>query len=154
MQSQLALVVDEDFELVLHEFAADVLDVGGHGGGEHHHLLLVGRVLEDLLHVPSHVHLLQHLVALVQHKYTHIRQIHLLPLHQLQHSTRCSDDDVWRLKSVEFLDLVSNRCSSEDDFRSDFIEVLGESVELFFDLIRQFSGMAEDHGLEGLGVVG
>jgi len=55
MQSQLSFIVYEDFKLVLHELSADSLHIGRHGGGEHHHLLLMGSVLEDLLDVSSHV---------------------------------------------------------------------------------------------------
>ncbi len=40
---------------ILHELLADGTDVLGEGGGEHHHLLLVGRVPEDLLHVAPHI---------------------------------------------------------------------------------------------------
>ena len=40
---------------ILHELLADGTDVLGERGGEHHDLLLVGRVPEDLLHVTPHV---------------------------------------------------------------------------------------------------
>lgn len=40
---------------VAHELLADVADVGAQGGGEHEDLLLVGRHLEDLLDVGTHV---------------------------------------------------------------------------------------------------
>jgi hypothetical protein len=55
VEGEFALVVDEDLERVAHELAADVLDVVGHGGREHHHLLLGGCGLEDLLDVGSHI---------------------------------------------------------------------------------------------------
>jgi hypothetical protein len=56
VKSKLALVVDEDLERVLHELAADVLDVLRHGGREHHDLLLRGSGLEDCLDVASHIY--------------------------------------------------------------------------------------------------
>ena len=55
VKGELSLVVNEDFELVLHKFSADLFDVGRHGRGEHHDLLLVRGVLEDILDVSSHV---------------------------------------------------------------------------------------------------
>ena len=59
---------------------ADRPDVLAEGGGEHHHLLLVGSGPEDLLDVPPHVQLLQHLVALVQNEMFQILQWELLAL--------------------------------------------------------------------------
>lgn len=55
VEGKLALVVDEDFEGVAHELAADALDILSHSGGEHHHLLLGGSALEDLLNIGSHI---------------------------------------------------------------------------------------------------
>lgn len=40
---------------VLHELAADRPDLLAERGTEHHTLLLVGRQLEDVLHVTPHV---------------------------------------------------------------------------------------------------
>jgi hypothetical protein len=54
VQGQLALVFDEDFSLVLHEFAADQFDVGGQSGREHHDLLVVRGLRENLLDVTAH----------------------------------------------------------------------------------------------------
>jgi hypothetical protein len=55
MEGELALVVDEDFVLVTHELTADLLNFVGHGGAEHHHLLLGRSCLENGLHVTTHV---------------------------------------------------------------------------------------------------
>lgn len=55
VKGELALVVDEDLEGVAHELATDVLHVVGHGGREHHHLLLGRCGLEDLLDIGSHI---------------------------------------------------------------------------------------------------
>ena len=40
---------------ILHELLADWSDFLGERRGEHHHLLLVGRHSEDLLHITAHV---------------------------------------------------------------------------------------------------
>ena len=42
---------------VIHELLADGPDLLGEGGAEHHDLLLVGRVLEHLLHISAHVYI-------------------------------------------------------------------------------------------------
>lgn len=55
VKGKLALVVNEDLELVAHELAADVLHIWAHSCREHHHLLLGRGGLEDGLHVTSHI---------------------------------------------------------------------------------------------------
>lgn len=60
---------------VSHELLAHGADVGRQRGREHHDLLVVGRALEDGLHVRAHVDVLQALVALVHHKVAHVGQV-------------------------------------------------------------------------------
>ena len=55
VQRQLGILIDEVLRRVLHELAADGLDLVGQGRGEHHHLLLHRSGAEDLLHVTAHV---------------------------------------------------------------------------------------------------
>ena len=63
MEGELGFVVDNDLErlwvaerrYLVHELATDGSDVLGQGGGEHHHLLLVRGIHEDLLHDLAHV---------------------------------------------------------------------------------------------------
>lgn len=55
VQCQLRLIVHVDFHRIRHELLADRADVLGQGGREHHHLLVVRRLLEDLLDVGAHV---------------------------------------------------------------------------------------------------
>jgi hypothetical protein len=50
------LVIDEDFEGIAHELAADILHILRHGCREHHHLLLGRSSLKDRLHVSSHIY--------------------------------------------------------------------------------------------------
>ena len=40
---------------ILHELLADGTNILAEGGAEHHHLLLVGRHAEDLLHITTHI---------------------------------------------------------------------------------------------------
>lgn len=55
VQRQLGIFVNVVFCWVLHELAADGLDLIRQGGAEHHHLLLGGSRAEDLLNVTSHI---------------------------------------------------------------------------------------------------
>jgi len=55
VEGQLGFVVDEDFHGILHEFFADRSDFLRQSGGEHHYLLFVRSLSEDLLDVSSHI---------------------------------------------------------------------------------------------------
>jgi hypothetical protein len=55
MESEFALVLDKDLSRVTHELLASGLDVAGKGGSEHHDLLVVRSLLEDVLDITSHV---------------------------------------------------------------------------------------------------
>lgn len=55
VQGELGVLVDVVLGGVLHELAADGLDLLGEGGREHHDLLLVGSGTEDVLDVGTHV---------------------------------------------------------------------------------------------------
>ena len=55
VEGKLGLVIDVDFEWVLHELLADRSDLLGKCGAEHHDLLLGGGGAEDLLNIAAHV---------------------------------------------------------------------------------------------------
>lgn len=54
VQRELALVLNQHLGLVLHELAADQLDVARQRGREHHDLLVVRGLGEDFLDVAPH----------------------------------------------------------------------------------------------------
>lgn len=56
VQSKFRLVVDIDFEWVLHELLAHRLSLVGQCGRKHHDLLLGWRGSEDLLHIATHIY--------------------------------------------------------------------------------------------------
>jgi hypothetical protein len=51
VQSEFALVLNEHLGRVAHKLAAGIFDVARKGGREHHHLLVVRGLTEDLLDV-------------------------------------------------------------------------------------------------------
>lgn len=55
VKGQLALVLDEHLSWVAHELAASDLNLVGESSSEHHHLLAVRGLLEDLLDVATHI---------------------------------------------------------------------------------------------------
>jgi hypothetical protein len=55
VEGQLGLVLDQDLSGVAHELAASHLDLGRESGREHHNLLGVRGLLEDVLDVGAHV---------------------------------------------------------------------------------------------------
>lgn len=67
VQNELALV-DEDLALLPQELLAVLLHLFRHRRTEHHHLLVVRSLHEDVLDVRTHLSVPQHFVALVYHE--------------------------------------------------------------------------------------
>ena len=57
VKCELALVLDKDLCRVAHELAAGQLDLSRESGCEHHHLLSMGCLLENLLDVATHIYI-------------------------------------------------------------------------------------------------
>ena len=57
VESKLGLIINVNFERVLHELLADRADLLGECGAEHHDLLLCRGSAEDLLNVAAHVYI-------------------------------------------------------------------------------------------------
>ena len=55
VEGELALLLDEDLSGVAHKLAAGHLDLVGESSSEHHHLLGVRSLLEDVLDVGTHI---------------------------------------------------------------------------------------------------
>ncbi len=55
VKSQFTLVINENFERILHELSAYSFDLIWHGGRKHHDLLAVWGILENFLNITSHV---------------------------------------------------------------------------------------------------
>ena len=72
------------------------------------------RLLEYLLHVSSHVQLLQHLVTLVQDEVLDLLQRECLLPNQGQSSTRSSDYNVGRIALQCFFVLCDGNSSEKD----------------------------------------
>ena len=67
VKDELALI-DEDIHLIVEELFAIFFHLFGHGRAEHHHLLVVGSLDEDILNIGSHLGISEHFVTLVNHK--------------------------------------------------------------------------------------
>jgi len=129
----------------LHEFAADRSNLLGQSSGEHHDLLLMGSLHEDLLNVSAHVELFEHLIAFVEYEVLHIAKIHIIRANaESLHTSRSTDDDMRSLIGLEHLSVLSNGSTSVEDFASHVFHVGGESVVLSLDLEGQFAGVAEN----------
>mmetsp|Transcript_9195 Transcript_9195/g.16849 ORF Transcript_9195/g.16849 Transcript_9195/m.16849 type:complete len:392 (+) Transcript_9195:196-1371(+) len=143
VQGELGVAVDVHLEGVLGELLAH----GPHGvresGGEHHHLLLVRRGLEDLLQVAAHVELLQQPVALVQHEVLELVELRLAFGDQAFDAPRGRHHDVRAVRGKEG-HVFGDGHAPEDDLRLDTGEVLGKAVVLALDLVRKFARVAHD----------
>lgn len=94
IESQLGFIVNEYFELLLHELATDISASLAQGGREHHDLLVMRRLLKDGLNIAPHVQMVEHLVALVEHKVPQVVQLQESFGDQVQHSSGRAHDDV------------------------------------------------------------
>jgi len=145
VQRQLGLVVHVDLHRVPHELLADGPDLGAQRRGEHHHLLVVRRLLEDGLHVGTHIDRLQALVALVDDKVAQVRQIKRLLLRQRLDPTRRSHDDMRALARVlQHLPVLLHRKPSEEVTDPHVLHVGRKTLILVANLERQLARMTQD----------
>ena len=95
VQGQLVVGDHDLLEAFLQVLDADFLLLLGHGGAEHHHLLVLRRLQEHGLHLLAHLHVpvavADNVVALVHHKVLHVAEVDL-PAQRAQ-SSRSADDD-------------------------------------------------------------
>ena len=78
MQSKCGPFVDSDLVRVRHELLAKASGLRGRRCVEHHHLLLFGRLDEDVLHVFPHIQLVQALVTFIDHKLRQLIKLQIL----------------------------------------------------------------------------
>jgi len=102
----------------LHEFLANLARLFRQGGREHHHLLLVRRLAEDLLDVAAHVKRIEHLVALVKNEMLDMLQVERLGADKAQDAAGGADDNVRAVLLERLLVLVNWHTAEEDgDFQ-------------------------------------
>mmetsp|Transcript_23196 Transcript_23196/g.59619 ORF Transcript_23196/g.59619 Transcript_23196/m.59619 type:complete len:325 (+) Transcript_23196:629-1603(+) len=144
VQRQLA-VVHVDLHRILHELLAHGAHLSRERSREHHHLLLVRRELEDVLHVLAHVELLEHLVALIEDEVLDLAEVEVLVARKRQHAPRRADEDVRRVRLEDLLVLGDGHATVEDA-RLDVGQVPGEPHKLVVDLEGQLARVAHhDH---------
>lgn len=146
VERELGALVDVDLVRVVHELLADRAHLGRERGREHHDLLLVRRRLEDALDVAAHVELLEHLVALVEHKLLELGDVEVLLVDERQHAAGRADDDV-RLVVLERRDVLLDADAAVEDGGAHLRQVLLEAVKLVADLERELARVAHHQRL-------
>jgi len=169
VKRQLLLVIDVDLERVLHELLADNAHLLVEGGGEHHHLLVLGCSAEDGLNVVAHVckvlaeagqsrrfvltGLVQHLVALIEDEVLQVGKAEMPIADEGVDTTGSTDDDVRvSVLVAKELDVLLNGSSSVEDTNLDVRQELGEAVVLVADLVGQLASVAHDQDSGGTGL--
>lgn len=74
VEGELTLVFDQDFGRIAHELPACDLDITRESSCIHHNLLVVRCLLENILDVAAHVHLIKKSVALVKDEHLKVGQ--------------------------------------------------------------------------------
>ena len=90
VEGELGLVVDVHLHRILHELLAHGSDVLGQGGREHHDLLLLWCLDEDLLYVLAHVNLVKALVALIEDKLRQLIELQVLLAQETKNTSWCA----------------------------------------------------------------
>merc|ERR1711865_1091858 len=85
VQCQLGLLVHRDLVRILHELLAELPSLLRHRGAEHHHLLLLGCLHEDLLDILSHV------------------KLEVLVAAEREHTPRSANHDGWAIRLQHLL---------------------------------------------------
>lgn len=152
MESEFALVFNQDLSGVLHELSASGLDVSRESSGEHHNLLVVRGLFEDSLDVTAHVHLVEKSVAFIKYEHLKVSEREVLLTDKLKDTAGSSHNDVRRLKSLEKLDVILDGLTTVNYISADVLHVLCESDELVLDLVSELAGVTEDDGTAGLGI--
>lgn len=97
----------------MHELLAHGADLLAQCGGEHHHLLRMGGVAEDLLHIPAHLQLFKHLVALVQDEVFQQFEVEFLVANQSKDAARGAHHNLRVVRLKEFLIFLNSKTTKE-----------------------------------------
>jgi len=116
---------------------------------------VVGSSPKDILHIPTHIDLLEDLVALINNKVLNTRDLEALVADESVHSTGGTDNDVRALGLVLKHGLVfGDGRASVDNTGADIGHVLGETGVLVSDLIGKLASVAKnkdgDFAVDGL----
>lgn len=153
MKGQFALVLDEDLSGVAHEFAASELDLLVEGGGEHHDLFAMRRLLEDVLDVRAHVDILENLIALVEDEHLEVVQFKGSILGEMEDTAWGADNDVRSVGALEHLLLLLERLTTQDALSSNVGDELGETSEFTLDLVGELTSVSKHDARVGLWVL-
>lgn len=89
--------------------------------------------------------LLEHFVAFIEYEMFDIGGVEMMLADEAVQTTRCGDNDVGAFGLVlEQFGILGNRRSTVEDGGADVGHVLGEPSVLVFDLIGEFTSVAED----------
>jgi len=152
VESELALVVDVDFDGIDGELLGNGADLLGEGGGEHHDLLGVRGLGEDVLHGATHIEGGEQRIAFIEDEALEVREIEVALVDELLDTTGSADDDVGHLGLEEVLVLLYGD-TAEEDLDLDLRHVFGETEVLLADLVCELAGVAEDEGVDGVVVL-
>ena len=128
---------------ILHELLANWSNLLAQGSAEHHNLFIVWGHLEDFLDIGSHVDLLQHLVALVEHKVLDMLQVESASSGQCQDTSRSTDNNVRAILFDRLLVLLDANATKENSNLYSR-HVFTKALVFLTDLKGQLSGVAHD----------
>ena len=138
------LGLDRDFLRFTKVLAGDLADTVGHGGGKQCNLLVFRSVGKNTLDVFLEAHV-EHLVCLVQHEETQIRDVQGPLFEVVDNTTRGTDDDLCTAAKAGQLNAIG--LATIDRQHMDATKAGGEGLEAVCNLQRKLTGGGQDQSL-------
>lgn len=92
-------------------------------------------------------------VALVKNEDLQVVHWNMASLCKVKSTAWSSNDDMRRVQTLEKFDLLILWLTTIDDLSADLVHELGEALKFVFDLVGQFTSVAQDEGTAGLWIL-
>ena len=135
---------DNDFAVVVQVFLGNALDFAAHRGREHQRVALRGQLLENFVDALRKTHV-EHFVGFVEHHASHVAQVGLLAVHEV-------DESAWRghdnLRTVlERANLLHHRRAAIDRHDVNPRNIFREVFQVVADLQAELARGAQNERL-------
>lgn len=146
VEGELSLLINVDLGGVVHELTGDVAELISHGGGEHHDLLGLGGVDEDVLNVSAHADILEAAVELINDEPLDLLSIEGAILDERVETAGGADNDGGDLL-LELANVLDLAHAAVEAAGGAVGKVLVEALELILELESELAGMSDDNSL-------
>mmetsp|Transcript_22654 Transcript_22654/g.34554 ORF Transcript_22654/g.34554 Transcript_22654/m.34554 type:complete len:223 (-) Transcript_22654:407-1075(-) len=143
VKSQFGVIIDVNFHGVLAELLAHRANLLAQGSTEHHYLLLMRSLTEDLLDIPTHIKRFKDTITLIKYEMLDMVKLQGLLLRKSKNTSWSTDDNMGAV-ILENITVGLDVDSSIENSGLDFRKVLGEPLIFVSNLECKFTSMAND----------